>query len=149
MTDLVERVGRSGWQIVDGLVGSQLAQSQLGYFSGILVEFWQFGLRQQPNRRPHLVFQLGAPASDLVHPAITSATRGTVCNKQQGGESFPYQTESIVKLAASKRFDFLGYVSAIETVAFAFHRAQHFGLVLGPGVEIVVVARSVRHRRHA
>ena len=58
-----------------------------------------------------------------------------------------------VALALAQILDLLGEVLAVEAVVGSRQGAQHLGLVLGPGVEIVVVirslwARSVRHFSH-
>src|SRR6516162_2442811 len=52
-----------------------------------------------------------------------------------------------VALALTQIFDLLGDVLAIEPVVGDAQRAQHLGLVLGPGVKIVFVAWSIRHYR--
>src|SRR5215471_6923808 len=52
-----------------------------------------------------------------------------------------------VALALAQILDLLGHMLAIKPVIGDGHRAQHPGLVLRPGVEIVLVAWSVRHRR--
>ena len=51
-----------------------------------------------------------------------------------------------VTLTPAQGLDLLGEILTIEAVVGDCHRAQHHRLVLGPGVEIVVVARSIRHR---
>jgi hypothetical protein len=56
-------------------------------------------------------------------------------------------TANRIARAFAQIFDLLGDVFAIESVVGDGHRAQHLGLVLRPGVEIVVVAWSIRHRR--
>ncbi len=48
-----------------------------------------------------------------------------------------------IALALAQILDLLGDMLAVEAVVGNRHRAQHLGLVLGPGIEIVVVARSV------
>jgi len=53
-----------------------------------------------------------------------------------------------ITLAPAQSLDLFGEVVAIETVVGDRHRAQHHRLMLGPGVEIVGVPRSIRHGRH-
>src|SRR5437763_15531376 len=50
-----------------------------------------------------------------------------------------------IPFALAQIFNLLRDVLAIEAVVAGAQAAQHLGLVLGPGVEIVVVAGSVRH----
>src|SRR6516162_3918826 len=50
-----------------------------------------------------------------------------------------------VALALAQILDLLGDVLTVETIVGYRHRAQHRGLVLGPGKEIIVVARSIGH----
>src|SRR5690242_20242201 len=59
-----------------------------------------------------------------------------------------------ITVAVAQILDLLGKVLAVEAVVAGAQGAQHLGLVLGPGVEIIVVirplwARSVRHRSHS
>src|SRR5947209_2470965 len=51
-----------------------------------------------------------------------------------------------VALALAQIFDFLGDVFAIEPVVGDRHSPHNLRLVLRPGVKIVLVAWSVRHR---
>ena len=53
-----------------------------------------------------------------------------------------------VAVAPAQTLDLLGDVLAIETVVSNRHRAQHHRLMLRPGKEVVVVARSIRHGYH-
>jgi hypothetical protein len=50
-----------------------------------------------------------------------------------------------IALASAQSLDLFGEVLAVEAVVRCRHRAQHRRLMLRPGVEIVVVVRSVRH----
>src|SRR5262249_5321244 len=50
-----------------------------------------------------------------------------------------------IAFVSPHRLDLLGDVLAVEAVIAGLQHAQHLGLVLGPGVEIVFVAGSVRH----
>src|ERR1700756_3566972 len=52
-----------------------------------------------------------------------------------------------VAFAPAQILDLLGDVLAVETVVGDHHRAQHHRLMLRPGEEVVVVARSIRHVR--
>lgn len=52
-----------------------------------------------------------------------------------------------VALAPPQILDLLGKVLTIEMVVGDGHRAQHHRLMLGPGVEVVVVKRCIRHGR--
>src|SRR5436305_13323887 len=60
-------------------------------------------------------------------------------------EDAPHLTAYHIPFALTQILDLLGDVLAIEAVIAGAQGTQHFGLVLRPGVEIVVVARSVRH----
>src|SRR3954453_2296403 len=51
-----------------------------------------------------------------------------------------------VAFALAQIFDLLGDVLAIEPVVGDRHSPHNLGLVLRPGVEIILVAWSVRHR---
>src|SRR5271166_1629957 len=53
-----------------------------------------------------------------------------------------------ITLAPPQILDLLGDMLAVETVIGNCHRAQHQRLVLRPGIEIIVVVRSIRHGRH-
>src|SRR5438445_13502642 len=48
-----------------------------------------------------------------------------------------------ITIILAQILDLLGNVLAVEPVVAGPHRAQHLGLVLRPGVEIVVVSGSV------
>src|SRR5947208_11790886 len=50
-----------------------------------------------------------------------------------------------VTLALAQILDLLGDVLAVEAVVSGAQATQHLSLVLGPGVEIIVVAGSVGH----
>ena len=52
-----------------------------------------------------------------------------------------------VALALAQILDLLGDMLAVEAVVGNRQRAQHHRLMLSPGIKVVVVARSVRHRR--
>src|SRR5258708_35163150 len=52
-------------------------------------------------------------------------------------------TAQSIAFALSQILDLLGNVLAVEAVVARSHRAQHLGLVLRPGVEIVVVLGAV------
>jgi hypothetical protein len=58
----------------------------------------------------------------------------------------PDPTADRVALALAQVFDLLGNVLAIKPIVRRGRGSQHLGLVLRPGVRIVFVARSVRHR---
>src|SRR3954454_21306621 len=65
-------------------------------------------------------------------------------------EDAPYFTAHGFAFALAQILDLLGEVLAVEAVVVGAERAQHFGLVLRPGIEILVVigsgrARSVGH----
>src|SRR5438874_1797572 len=51
-----------------------------------------------------------------------------------------------IAFVSAHRLDLLGDILAVEAVVRYRHRAEHLGLVLGPGVEIIVVAGSVGTR---
>ncbi len=50
-----------------------------------------------------------------------------------------------VALALAQILDLLGDMLAVEAVVGRRHLAQHRRLVLGPGIEIIFVARPVGH----
>ena len=69
---------------------------------------------------------------------------------QEMQENAPHLAAHGVALAIAQILDLLGEVLAVEAVVGSGQGAQHLGLVLRPGVEIVLViwsllARSVRH----
>src|SRR5205085_5113262 len=60
-------------------------------------------------------------------------------------ENTAHPTTYCITFALAQILDLLGDVLAVEAVVAGAQAAQHLGLVLGPGVEIVVVTGSVRH----
>ena len=65
---------------------------------------------------------------------------------QEMHEDTPHLAAHGISLALAQILDLLGKMLAVEAVIAGAQRPQNLGLVSGPGVEIVVVARSVRHR---
>ncbi len=58
-------------------------------------------------------------------------------------ENAPHLAADGVTIAPAQILDLLGEVLAVEAVVGGGQGAQHLGLVLRPGVEIIVVFRSI------
>src|SRR6266567_4554282 len=66
-----------------------------------------------------------------------------MCELQEMLEDPPNLAPYGVALVLAQILDLLGNVLAVESVVAGPHRTQHVGLVLRPGIEIVVVSGSV------
>src|SRR5207248_8350395 len=83
---------------------------------------------------------------DAVHPIEARLLGRRVSKLQEMFDDAADLAADCVALALAQIFDLLGDVLAIEPVVRDRHGSQDLGLVLRPGVEIILVARSVRHR---
>src|SRR5262249_26876684 len=103
----------------------------------------RFGIAPQGQ----LIVERGTRVEDRRHPIVTRLNCRGELQLQELLENAAHLATHRVALAFAQILDLLGYVLAIEAGVGGWHRAQHRRLVLGPGVEIIVVTGSVGHRR--
>jgi hypothetical protein len=99
-----------------------------------------------PQRRRHFVVEFGTSLDNRASPPLPWIARRRIRQFEELHEDPSNLATDGIALTGSQALDLLGDVLAVEAVVAGFERAQHLGLVLSPGVEIVVVARSVGHR---
>src|SRR4051812_4590821 len=94
------------------------------------------------------------PASirDRTHPAIARPVGRRMCDPQKMLQNSDDLAFGRTAFALAQILDLLRHMLAVEAVVVARHRAKDLGLVLGPGIEIVVVigavaSGSVGHQR--
>src|SRR5438045_1933417 len=102
--------------------------------------------RRLPTQgRRQFVGKRFARVVDCLHPANARLLGSRIGELEEMVDDASDLAADRVALALAQVLDLLGDALAIESVVRRRHRAQHLGLVLRPGVEIVLAARSVRH----
>jgi hypothetical protein len=99
--------------------------------------------------RRQFVLDLAARIVDRIHPIGARIPRRGMGELQEVQENASHLAAHHVAKTSPQIFDLLHEILAVEAVVAGAQQAQHLGLVLRPGVEIILVARSVRHCRQS
>src|SRR4051794_13011399 len=144
--DLVERIRAFRRQGLRRLVFVVFQQVERGLLAGEGVKSRQPFLGIAPQRRGKLVLDLGTGIDDRAHPIGPWIARRRVGQLEKMEQDATNLAAHGIALASPQAFDLLDQIVAVEAVVARAQGAQDLRLVLRPGVEIVLVTRSIRHR---
>src|SRR5438270_1463279 len=122
-----------------------LAQAQLGLFSCSLIQARQRSLHIRAKCPGHSVFKRFTRIDDRTHPTEAGIRSRGMAKLQEVLKDPPDFAAHRIAFALAQILDLLGDVLAVEAVVAGGHRAQHLGLVLRPGIEIILITWSVGH----